>query len=194
MDVFRKCFWEGARISLVHFKGFQEPQGPDMHIVLVTKSPFLPYGEPHTARGDIHEKEIVSQPFLLASVILLQPILQGEMLEINFLRHIHHLYVEARGDSNQIQNRTTIFCLAKYRCGIHRIDLHLVIIQKLLQSIQHGAELTNRGKRQFLVIKYFFPKRGILSHRFNDTHLTHVGVFYDAHGYIGRTDMNNPIH
>ena len=185
MDIFSQSLGKIHGIPLVQLEGFQQTQGTDMHIMLVAQSPLLPHGKADAAGGDIHKKKIVSHASADSLVVFLELVLQAEMLEINFLRHIYYLHIEARIYPHQVNNGAAVFRFSEHRRGIHGIHLDLVIHKKLLQSLQHTAQFLNGGERKALLVKYLFAKRSILAHRFNDPDILYAGVLHNAHGYIG---------
>ena len=97
--------------------------------------------------------------------------LQCKMFQINFLRHIQHLNIKASIHMYQIQNSSLILCFSEYRRCIYTVFLHLIVIKKLLQAIQHTTQPVDRSKGQFLIQINFFTKSNLFSHFFNNLNI-----------------------
>ena len=194
MNILRQRFREITRLTLVRRERLQKAQRPDVYIVLVAERALLPHRQPHAARRDVDEEEILPQTLICRPVILLQLVRKAEMLEIDLLRHVHDLHIESRLDTDQIQDRAAVVRLTENRRRIRRIYLHLIIRQQLLQAIQHAAELPDRSERQILMIEYLFPKVRILPHGLDDTDFIDVLVLHDAKRQIRRADVNDTVN
>lgn len=129
-----------------------------MDILLIFQRSLFPYRKAHTPGGDIHEQEIHAERITHGPVHLTNPVLQQKMLEINFLRHIHHVHFKACMHPDEIQNGTAVLRFTENRRGIYGVFLHPVILQKLLQPVQHAAQPADGGEGQFLLHENFFAE------------------------------------